>query len=336
MPHVLIVDDDEAIGAFLGRLLESKGWRVSIAKDAAAALALVAGNNFDVALLDKNLPDMTGLDLVPHVRKSLPEVEIIIMTAHADTRSLLQAIGSGVYDYLVKPFSSLDEVSHTLKRALEKRQMARENRQLIADLEEANGRLTRMNEDLEKMVAERTRQLEQLSLTDDVTGLYNQRFLHSRLDEEYYRSMRYQRSLSVVMLDVDNFKNVNDSHDHLFGSRVLNRVGELLSAGIRDVDMAVRYGGDEFVLILPETCAEGAPAAAERLRGEIERAEVGDNDSAYQVTVSMGVASVDDCEVSSAQGLLQAADRALYAAKKNGRNCVYKMTGKEVLRVTTP
>ena len=97
MPHVLIVDDDEAIGAFLGRLLESKGWRVSIAKDAAAALALVAGNNFDVALLDKNLPDMTGLDLVPHVRKSLPEVEIIIMTAHADTRSLLQAMFTDVF-----------------------------------------------------------------------------------------------------------------------------------------------------------------------------------------------------------------------------------------------
>jgi len=178
-------------------------------------------------------------------------------------------------------------------------------------------------------VAERTEQLERLTLTDDVTGLFNQRFLFRRLDEEYERARRYEHPLAVMMLDIDYFKSINDNHDHIFGSRVLRRVGGLLREAVRDVDIVVRYGGDEFTIILPETPLGGAILVAERLRARVEVAEVGDEGDPYRLTLSVGVAAVGDSTADSGQSLLRAADRALYGAKEAGRNRTYVARGDE-------
>ena len=168
---------------------------------------------------------------------------------------------------------------------------------------------------------------EQLSLTDDVTGLFNQRFLHQRLEEEHRRSLRYNQPLSVLMLDLDNFKRVNDTHDHLYGSRVLARVGRILRETLRNTDLVIRYGGDEYAIILPHTSQGQAVLAAERLRVNVERGEVGDEGDPYRVTVSIGVAAIGECEAAQPQDLLRAADKALYLAKATGRNRVAMMRG---------
>ncbi len=332
-PKILVVEDDTAIADMVRGVLRRQSWHATIVHTGEAALPLMQPDAFDVMLLDKNLPGIGGLELLERAKGTDPNVEVIIMTAHADMRSVLKALGAGVYDYLVKPFGTIDEVIHTLTRALERRHMRLENQRLIADLTKANANLHLINENLEEMVEERTRQLERLSQTDDVTGLYNQRFLHRRIDEEHHRALRYERDLAVLMLDIDFFKAVNDTNDHIFGSAVLRRVGGLLRENVREVDLVIRYGGDEFVVILPETETAGAAIAAERLRAAIEHANVGQDDVPCKVTISMGIAALDACEVGSPQALLQAADRALYAAKAGGRNCVYSMRGEEPERV---
>jgi diguanylate cyclase (GGDEF)-like protein len=324
-PHILIVEDDTSIATMVSVVLEEEGWQITVRHRGIDAKPLLARDAFDVLLLDKNLPDISGLELLEHAKERDPDVEAIIMTAHADMRSVLRALESGAYDYLVKPFGSIDEISHTVTKALERRRMRLENQRLIADLREANSQLQRINESLEEIVAQRTRQLERLSLTDDVTGLYNQRFLHRRIEEEYHRAARYERHLSVLILDLDYFKAVNDTHNHMFGSAVLRHVGGVLRDNVREVDLPIRYGGDEFVIILPETDAQGAAVAAERVRRALETAEVGQPGTRCRVTASIGLAALEECRTENAQGLLQAADRALYAAKAAGRNCVFCM-----------
>lgn len=237
--------------------------------------------------------------------------------------------------YLAQANTQIDQMNQELARLLDERE-----RQVSA-LETANNRIATMNQQLEQHVAERTRQLteanarlQELTMTDDLTGLYNQRWLHTRLDEEYARAKRHSLALAVLMLDVDRFKNVNDSNDHLFGSAVLRRVGDLLKQGVRGIDVAVRYGGDEFCVVLPQTSLGGAMAVAERLRLSIAKADVGDETSGkLGVTVSIGVACLSDCEAETGKELLQAADRALYVAKDQGRNRVVGVNGKGTVGV---
>lgn len=126
----------------------------------------------------------------------------------------------------------------------------------------------------------------------------------------------------MIILDLDHFKLVNDEHDHLFGSRVLRRMGELLRSGVRDTDMVIRYAGDEFCILLPHTNLANAMELAERLRSRMEHTDLGDNGNALMATISMGVASLADSSVQIPTDLLLAADQALYQAKSDGRNCV--------------
>lgn len=317
--RILIVDDEPSVIMLFKKLLPKRGYHPDCVEDAQQALEALSSDTYDLVITDKNLPgDLDGLDLLKRIKRDTPDLDVIIMTGNADMDSALVAIREGVYDYLVKPFESINEVVHRIEGALEKRRLLLENRQLV-------GRLESMNRNLEAQVAERTQQLEALTLEDDVTGLYNQRFLHRRLPEEVDRAQRYEHPLCVIMLDVDKFKRVNDTHDHLFGSRVLKRMGEVLLSGIRTVDMAIRYGGDEFCILLPETDSAGGSRVAERLREAIEAAEVGDDDDPYRVTVSIGVATITGGATLNAEQLLQAADHGLYAAKAGGRNRVHVM-----------
>jgi len=159
-------------------------------------------------------------------------------------------------------------------------------------------------------------ELRRLSTTDGLTGLYNRRHLNSSLDTEFHRSARTRNSLSVIMFDIDHFKKFNDTHGHDQGDRVLQSVARTFREALRKYDLACRYGGEEFVGILPNTTVEGAWSVAERLRKDIEETVV----DGLRVTISLGVATYPELEFSSPDALLEAADQALYRSKEAGRN----------------
>jgi two-component system, cell cycle response regulator len=328
-PSLLLIDDDPIVRELFKEMFALNGKDAVIVETAEQGMSRMAEHAFDLVITDKNLPGASGLDLLQWVKEQQPDLDVIIMTAYADMDSVLVAMRLGAYDYLPKPFASISEVLQKIDRALEKRRILLENRRLMKELVLANERVADMNRDLERQVEARTAELrianerlEKLSITDDVTTLYNQRFLFPRLEEEMRRERRYKTGLAVIMLDLDNFKNVNDEHDHLFGSRVLKRIGEIIKSCVRNVDLCTRYGGDEFCVILPHTGYKEALTVAERIRAGIEAADVGDEGAAYKVTASLGVAMIGECDADSPRSLLRAADRALYLAKASGRNCV--------------
>lgn len=337
-PRVLVVEDDKIVLDIFEDLLSRHGYALDCVQTAEDALEFLGKTQYDLIISDIVLPGMDGLELLRHVKKDTPDIDVILMTAYAKMDSVLAAIDAGVYDYLTKPFENLEEIERKIERALEKRRILRENARLIEYLRQANSQIEGMNRDLEAKVSERTKQLEyankrleELSITDDVTGLYNQRYLHQRLNDEFLRSKRYDYGLAVVMIDLDKFKNVNDSHDHVFGSNVLNRVGKLFRDGVRSMDVVIRYGGDEFVLVLPHTQMDAAVFVAERLRNKLESEDIGDESTPYNITASFGVAAVGESEAADPLALLRAADKALYLAKATGRNRVAIMRGVQPL-----
>ncbi len=339
-PRLLVIEDDAAVRTVFAELLPGAGYDLDLAETAEQGFARLSEQSYDLVLSDIVLPGSSGLELLRRVRAGYPDLDVILMTAFASMQSVLEAVSAGVYDYLVKPFDNLDEVLLTIRRAIDKRRLVLENQRLIEHLREANASIAALNQDLEARVERRTEelaaanaQLAELSVTDDVTGLYNQRFLIERLADEFARADRYGQPLSVVMLDLDHFKQVNDTRDHLFGSRVLARVAAVVRQEVRSVDPVVRYGGDEFVIILPHSRLEQAVSAAERVRAAIAAANLGDSGEVYRITASFGVAALGACEATDPLALLRAADKALYLAKALGRDRVAVMSGDRPIAV---
>jgi diguanylate cyclase (GGDEF)-like protein len=207
--------------------------------------------------------------------------------------------------------------------------LAIENALLYAERKRAEERLQRASENLEKEVMNRTSelrrakdQLEELSITDGLTGLYNYRHLIHSLEAEIMRSKRYQRTLSLLLMDIDYFKNLNDTYGHLCGDYVIKTVGKLVKNNVRGTDVAARYGGDELAVMLIETDARHALEVAEKLKKEIEGHTFQWQQNQLSVNLSIGVATAPASGIQAVSDLVQAADQALYQAKRAGRNTV--------------
>lgn len=325
--RILIVDDEEPILDFLSEYFSSIGFTVHTASLGAEALESSRAHAFDVILVDLNLPDMSGLDILHCVSSEDDEVALIVISGGISMEGVIEALRRGAWDYLVKPFPDLQIVEHAVNSALERVRLKRENRQYREHLEEAVCiRTAELYQEIQlrKQVEAELRRSElryrELSLTDELTGLFNARHFFRQMQAECERALRYSHPLALCVMDVDNFKIYNDTYGHLSGDAVLSELGRIIQRLIRDADSAYRYGGEEFILLLPETQPDEAVRVAERIRTVFnEHAFFPKNGTEVHVTLSLGVTRFK-CGAESPSNFLERADRNMYTAKKNGRN----------------
>ena len=291
-PKILVVEDDTVIRELIHIFLEKSGFQSFTAISAEAALDILKNQEIGIVLTDVQLPGMNGLELTKIIRHSY-NADVIIMTGYSLDYTIEEAMARGASDLIIKPIRLEDlllRINVVLKNCSEKKENCRK-------LEE----------------------LTKLTIRDDLTGLFNSRQFYSHIAQEVDRSNRYFRPLSLILMDIDNFKSLNDTYGHLSGDRVLSSTGDIIKAAIRKQDTAYRYAGDEFTIILPETEIEKALAVAERVRQAIEsETHVLSNPRALKVTVSIGVVEhLTDEEIKS---FVHRADSAMYVSKRNGRN----------------
>ena len=311
MYHVLVVDDDAAIRGIVAEVLSDDGHDVEEVESAEAALERLKAGGIDLVMTDIRMSGMDGLTLLSEIRKQDDIIQVIIMTSHGTMDAAVGALKSGAYDFLTKPFESLEVISATAKRALDAVRMARERNLLVATLTRNNAELERMNNFFRD-----------LAIKDGLTNLYNHRHLQEAITAEVERSKRYDRDLSVLFIDVDHFKTYNDTQGHPAGDEVLRGLSKLLLEHARDTDVVARWGGEEFVLLAPETSCAEATELAERLRAAVSAFPFQGRETQPNglVTISVGVATLEPD--GSHESLVSRADAAVYDAKAAGRNTV--------------
>jgi diguanylate cyclase (GGDEF)-like protein len=292
--HILIVDDDLSIRNTMQEYIKNAGFASQTAATAEEALELIKINKFTVVITDIRLPGMGGLELTK-VIKNDNDVDVIVVTGYSDDYSYEEAINIGASDFVIKPVR-LEELLLRLRRVLKERQLGTER--------------TRMMEKLQK-----------LAITDGLTKLYNSRSFYTQLELEVDRFNRYKHPLSLLLLDIDNFKDYNDSYGHLEGDKVLVRFSQIIKSCLRANDSAYRYGGEEFTVILPETNGEEAKTVAQRIRSSLEAEKyTPEQGKVARITISIGVTQCYPKEELST--FIRRADKAMYLSKQNGRNRV--------------
>jgi len=299
--HVLIVDDDSSVRNTMQEYIGSAGYVSLTAATAEDALELLKKNSFDVVVTDIRLPGMGGLELTKIIKKR-NGADVIVVTGYSDDYSYEEAINIGASDFVIKPVR-LEELLLRLKRVLKERQLGAER--------------TRMMEKLQK-----------LAITDGLTKLYNSRSFYTQLELEVDRFNRYKHPLSLLLLDIDNFKEYNDNFGHLEGDKVLVRFSQIIKSCLRANDSAYRYGGEEFTVILPETSGEEAKTVAQRIRATLEAENfTPEPDRMATITISIGVTQCFAKEELSS--FIRRADKAMYLSKQNGRNRVSVLLAEE-------
>ncbi|MBT8136315.1 MAG: diguanylate cyclase [Gammaproteobacteria bacterium] len=304
MYRVLVVDDNVDMQTMLSRILTDMGFVVDTADSANAALGQLAKQRPDLVITDIRMDGMDGLSLVGLISERDPDIPTVVMTGYASMETAIAAIRTGACDYLVKPFESFDYVRDTVNRALQTTRAARERDELIENLKKQN------------------EELHDLAIRDGLTGLYNQRHISELLAAEFERAVRYHRELSVLFIDVDHFKDYNDRNGHPRGDEALRAIAGILQENTRKSDAVARWGGEEFLVLAPETSPEAAANLAEKLRASVAQHAFPGRESqpAGCVSISVGIANLSGGD--SFEKLIARADEALYAAKSAGRNTV--------------
>lgn len=299
--RILVVDDNQDNIEIIATRLRFRGYEMEEATDGEQALEIVRDRPPDLILLDVMLPDIDGYEISRRIKgdESLPFIPIILVTARDSTQDKVAGLDAGADDYLTKPIN-FPELEARVRSML---------------------RIKRLQDELE----EKNRELERLSISDGLTGLFNHRHIHGLLHEEFERAQRTGDKISVAMFDLDRFKSVNDTYGHPAGDRVLQELAEILRESAREIDRIGRYGGEEFMVILPETDIEDAAVFVERVRREVARRPFDvDLDEPLRMTISVGVATYPHEAIDSPETLVKIADNALYAAKSGGRNRVVR------------
>jgi diguanylate cyclase (GGDEF)-like protein len=277
---VLIVDDERGVRDTLQKLTNNFGYDCKTAKDGVDAYQKINKEFFDVVVTDIKMPKMGGIELLRKIKKEGLGSDVLIMTGFSAEYTFKEVVKIGATDFIVKPFKS-DELEAKLNRIIKERKLKDE---LLA-----------------------------LSIQDSLTGLFNRRHFFQKTNQEMQRAKRQNRELSLILLDIDNFKQYNDTYGHLEGDKALALLGRVIQSSLRkNVDSAFRYGGDEFAILLIETTLHEAVMVAERIRRSFEMMGIG------STTLSLGVAEYNfnyDIET-----FLNKSDMALYKAKRSGGN----------------
>ncbi len=275
---VLVVDDDDLLRGTLEQLLAALHFITASAPGGSDALRMLGEREFTFMLTDMKMPEMDGFELIKKTSSAFPKVSIIAMTGYSEGYRYVDVINAGASDFIKKPFD-LEELEAKIARIISERKLREE--------------------------------LSRLSITDSLTGLYNQRHFYTRLKDEVLRSQRQRHRLSLILLDLDNFKEYNDTKGHLAGDEMLRTVGRVVTKSIRvGVDTGYRYGGDEFAIILIDSDLSVAQDIGRRIQEAL--CENGN------VSASMGCAMFS--EGMSIEDLVATADKGLYSMKSRGRN----------------
>lgn len=309
--RVLIVDDDASMRSVVRKVLETVGHRVMEAADGRTGMEMALEFQPQLMIVDWVMPEMTGLELTRALRQTKigRAIYILIMTSLDDDDRLIEAFENGVDDFMNKPINP---------RVLAAR--LRAGQRVIRLQQEVD----RDREEIRRFAAElavSNRRLQEVALTDALTGFPNRRYAMDRIQQEWLVSSRTRRALSVMVIDVDQFKIYNDSHGHDVGDAVLKRVATVVKGALRAQDVVARTGGDEFLVICPDTNLDAAMACAERVRFAVESVRAPLNGVSLKVSLSIGVASREG-QMPDPDALIKRADQALYQAKEKGRNRV--------------
>jgi two-component system, cell cycle response regulator len=292
--RILIVDDKPDIRDSMCEYMRLAGFAAEAAPSAEDALVLIRQSAFDVMVADIEMPGLGGLELTRLVKKD-SGTDVIVMTGYTQNYSYEDAINIGASDFVIKPVR-YEELLLRVRRVLRERRLTEERNRM-----------------LEK--------LQRLAITDGLTTLFNSRHFYSQLELEADRSVRYKHPLALLLIDIDRFKEFNDSFGHLEGDKVLVRFSQILKSCLRANDSAYRYGGEEFTVILPETAAEEARTVAQRIRAALEAERfLPPPGRPVSKTISIGVTEYGPLEDMTA--FIRRADEAMYISKQNGRNRV--------------
>ena len=286
---VLIIEDHPDQRDLLAIVLQREGYRVVTAANGLEALEKLAQHEVHIALSDIMMPKMDGFELINKIRSNsaLRHIYIILITARIQEGDRVRGLDLGADDYITKPFS----FSELLARVR-----------------------------VGSRVVQYQQHLEYQTQIDSLTGLFNRRALEKKIGDEFERSKRYGHPLSVVILDIDNFKKINDTYGHHGGDAALVKISEILRERSRSSDFPSRLGGEEFVLVLPETDQDSAIQVARKFHEEIRSCSFGTVDKPFLLTVSMGLTSTTKKEYSDWRQMVADADCALYQAKNAGKD----------------
>ncbi|PIQ90064.1 MAG: hypothetical protein COV71_06615 [Candidatus Omnitrophica bacterium CG11_big_fil_rev_8_21_14_0_20_41_12] len=282
--NILIIEEDAVLAAQLEDTLKAVGYRTWIMADAKEGIKLLHSNTFSVVICEMRSAQMNGVQVTQAVHKITGQTSVVVVTPYSFISSAIEAMEVGAYGYITKPLNS-SEIRIVTERAVEKYFLlsGNEEKDFLVDL----------------------------AIRDGLTGLFNRRYFNELISSEVNRLKRSPMALSVLMLDIDNFKKYNDTQGHQAGDVLLKDAAKVFKNSVRPQDVVCRYGGEEFIIILPQTDKMASKIVAERLRVQFELY--------LKSTVSIGIASIPEDAHESGE-LIEKADGALYQAKQTGKN----------------